>query len=464
VHPESYKYLSFLSLLGDLVLLNAFFVAGHWFYAHPDPLTADRILFYVYLILVWLVLGTVFGLYEHKGNETYWQIITGYIKVIVFFFVLFLLYFQINTFNYYGRDTIKYLFPTYSAVLLLWNIGLNSVFQAHQRAHRSRQVLVIGQRDMATRLCAFFDQSLDEGYRCLGWVHTGTSEDIGCLGRFDNLPGFLEQNRIDEVFVIISDLNGTQRDLLAEWLDDHPVKVRMVTDFGKLYYHSIEMQQWGDVPVLTLHPGPLGIWYNQLIKRAFDLLFSILVILLVLSWLTLLVYVLDRILDRKGVFFTQDRTSLNGKTFRIIKYQSMRPNEEADTRQAVEGDARITRMGGFMRRTSLDELPQFINVFLGNMSVVGPRPHMLAHTAAYRKQVKGYMHRHLVKPGLTGLAQVRGYRGEVREVGDIEKRVALDMAYIRNWSFWLDVRLIFATVWMVIRQLMRLPVQKHPSA
>jgi lipopolysaccharide/colanic/teichoic acid biosynthesis glycosyltransferase len=142
----------------------------------------------------------------------------------------------------------------------------------------------------------------------------------------------------------------------------------------------------------------------------------------------------------------------------------MRPNEEADTRQAVEGDARITRMGGFMRRTSLDELPQFINVFLGNMSVVGPRPHMLAHTAAYRKQVKGYMHRHLVKPGLTGLAQVRGYRGEVRDVGDIEKRVALDMAYIRNWSFWLDVRLIFATVWMVIRQLMRLPVQKHPSA
>lgn len=446
-----------------MLLLNAFFVLGHWLWAHPEPVTAERILFYLYINIIWIVLGAFFGLYERKGYESTWEVAAGYIKAIVFFFVLFLLYFQVNTFNYFARDTIKYLFPAFSISVLAWNAGLNYSFQAHQRLYRTRQVLVIGQSEMGNRLCAYFSEQPDEGYQCLGWVQTGASEAPESLAYFDDLPRVLERHRIDEVFVVISDLSREQRDILAAWLDDFPVKVRMVTDFGKLYYHSIEMQQWGEVPVLTLHPGPLGFWYNQLLKRTFDLVFSALVIIFVLSWLTPLVYLLDCIFDRKGVFFVQDRTSLNGKTFRIIKYQSMRPNEQANTHQAVEGDARITRLGNFMRTTSLDELPQFINVFLGHMSVVGPRPHMLAHTASYRKQVKGYMHRHLVKPGLTGLAQIKGYRGEVRDVEDIEQRVARDMVYIRNWSFWLDMRIIFVTFWMVVSHLLRLLIPAQPN-
>ncbi|MBC6607117.1 sugar transferase [Hymenobacter sp. BT188] len=188
-----------------------------------------------------------------------------------------------------------------------------------------------------------------------------------------------------------------------------------------------------------------------LLKRVFDLTFSLLVVVLVLSWLVPVLGLLLKLESRGPVFFKQLRTGKNGKPFYCLKFRSMRLSSDADSRQASRGDNRITRIGAFIRKTSIDELPQFINVLRGDMSVVGPRPHMLQHTHEYAQRIAGFMDRHAVTPGITGWAQVKGYRGETRELQAMEKRVQADIWYLRNSSFQLDVQIVGLTIVQALR-------------
>ena len=186
--------------------------------------------------------------------------------------------------------------------------------------------------------------------------------------------------------------------------------------------------------------------WNQFLKRGFDIVVSLCFLCLVFPFLLLLVFVVTECTMPGKLFFVQKRTGLNGKTFKCYKFRSMRQNPESEERQATKGDDRVTRWGYIMRKTSLDETPQFINVLMGDMSIVGPRPHMLKHTDEFTEMVDGYMLRHQVKPGVTGWSQVNGYRGEIKKVEDIENRVKFDLWYIDHWSFFLDLRIIFKTM------------------
>jgi putative colanic acid biosynthesis UDP-glucose lipid carrier transferase len=186
--------------------------------------------------------------------------------------------------------------------------------------------------------------------------------------------------------------------------------------------------------------------WSQFLKRGFDIVVSLCFLCLVFPFLLLLVFVVTECTMPGKLFFVQKRTGLNGKTFKCYKFRSMRQNPHSEVRQATKGDERVTRWGYIMRKTSLDETPQFINVLMGDMSIVGPRPHMLKHTDEFTELVDGYMLRHQVKPGVTGWSQVNGYRGEIRRVEDIKNRVKYDLWYIDNWSFFLDIRIIFQTM------------------
>jgi putative colanic acid biosynthesis UDP-glucose lipid carrier transferase len=187
-------------------------------------------------------------------------------------------------------------------------------------------------------------------------------------------------------------------------------------------------------------------------KRLFDVAFALVVAIALLSWLIPLIAVLIKAESKGPVFFRQLRTGKDGKAFYCFKFRSMRVNADSDTKQASRGDARVTRVGAYLRKTSLDELPQFINVLLGEMSIVGPRPHMLAHTEEYSQAIHNFMDRHLGMPGITGLAQVSGYRGETRELSAMAKRVNADVYYLQNQSFWLDVKIILLTVQQALRK------------
>ncbi|MGI4886625.1 MAG: exopolysaccharide biosynthesis polyprenyl glycosylphosphotransferase [Janthinobacterium lividum] len=186
-------------------------------------------------------------------------------------------------------------------------------------------------------------------------------------------------------------------------------------------------------------------------KRLFDIAFALLVLLLLLSWLIPLMALIIKLESKGPAFFKQLRTGKDNQPFYCFKFRSMHVNNEANHKQASKGDARITRVGAFMRKTNIDELPQFLNVLLGEMSIVGPRPHMLKHTEEYSQVVHGFMERHTVTPGITGLAQVRGFRGETKETIAMAKRVKIDVWYIRNWSFLLDLKIVVLTVVQAIK-------------
>jgi putative colanic acid biosynthesis UDP-glucose lipid carrier transferase len=201
-----------------------------------------------------------------------------------------------------------------------------------------------------------------------------------------------------------------------------------------------------NIPIIARREEPLRSAWNQLAKRLFDLIFSGLVLLLVFPWIYILVAIFIKIQSPGPVFFKQERTGLDGKVFKCFKFRSMKVNKDADKIQATKDDPRKFPFGNLMRKTNIDELPQFINVFLGDMSVVGPRPHMLKHTEEYSKLINRFMVRHLAKPGITGLAQVSGFRGETKYIDQMEGRVKKDIEYIENWTFWLDIKIIIKTV------------------
>ena len=192
--------------------------------------------------------------------------------------------------------------------------------------------------------------------------------------------------------------------------------------------------------------SPLDCLGNRLLKRAFDFVCSLVFLCTLFPVLVIIVAIMTESTMPGRLFFVQKRTGWRGRTFRCIKFRTMRASADADTRQATRTDARITKWGHIMRKTNLDEMPQFLNVLMGDMSIVGPRPHMVKHTDEYRKLIDKYMVRHMIKPGITGLAQVSGYRGQTEELWQMEKRVEYDVKYIESWTLSLDIKIIVRTI------------------
>ncbi len=191
--------------------------------------------------------------------------------------------------------------------------------------------------------------------------------------------------------------------------------------------------------------------FSHFFKRLFDILFSLFIIVFVFSWLFPILAILIKLESRGAVFFVQTRTGLHNEHFKCYKFRSMYINTEAHIKQATRNDNRVTRIGAFMRKTSLDELPQFFNVLKGDMSIVGPRPHMVHHTEKFSQITDQYRKRHLFKPGITGWAQISGLRGEIKNTEAVLKRVEADIWYLKNWSFLLDIRIIFLTFWIMLK-------------
>ncbi len=216
-----------------------------------------------------------------------------------------------------------------------------------------------------------------------------------------------------------------------------------VTNF---LYKKPRLVDYDTVPMLKIQLQPLNFWYNRWIKRIFDIVLSLLVIVLVLSWLIPILSLIKFVSGEKGLLFVQQRSGYKNRPFNIVKFRTMKKNGFSDTVPATRDDKRITKIGKFLRRTSIDELPQFFNVLIGNMSVIGPRPHINQHHKEYRSIVNKFMIRHTVKPGITGYAQVNGHRGEIRGIKDMKERIEFDIAYIEKWSVWLDVKIFLLTI------------------
>lgn len=256
---------------------------------------------------------------------------------------------------------------------------------------------------------------------------------------------------IQELYVVVQPKYITDLNHFFELADKYCLRLKFVPDFSMLSKGKFNASSYHNFQVLKPRHEPLQKSFNRFVKRAFDIVFSLLVIILVLSWLFPILAFLIKKQSKGPVLFKQLRTGKKNQPFWCYKFRSMCVNTVSDSKQAQKEDDRVTAIGKFIRKTSLDELPQFFNVLLGDMSVVGPRPHMLKHTEDYNDLIHNFMVRHFVKPGITGLAQVSGHRGETKEVIDMKRRVKADIDYVLNWSLIKDIKICFLTIIITLK-------------
>ncbi len=321
--------------------------------------------------------------------------------------------------------------------------------KARSNKRNTKRIIFIGNEPTISKLFTTLSHPA-YGYDIVGAFFDGkaTEEELQKkrLGNIDQIYEWLSNHSdIHEVYGYFPKEQQGLINIISKFCDNHLIRFYYVPAIdiynGKISFHFVE-----DIPVIARREEPLSDPMNKIIKRGFDLLCSTLFLVLVFPWIYIIVGIIIKITSPGPIFFIQDRTGLNGKIFRCYKFRSMKVNDDADKVQATKDDPRKYPFGDFMRRTNIDELPQFINVFLGNMSIVGPRPHMLRHTEEYSRLINRFMVRHLAKPGITGLAQVSGFRGETKHIEDMEGRIKQDIKYIENWTFLLDIKIMVKTI------------------
>ena len=304
-----------------------------------------------------------------------------------------------------------------------------------------RKTIIIGNNDSVNELKKFFIAQKELGYENRKTFNFKSPDELD----LDECFNFIKTRNIDEVYCSANELSENQIKLLIQFCENNFKILKFISERGGLLSKKLKTDTYGLSTVQSLREMPLSNDYNTFLKRLFDIIFSFLVITLLLSWLTPLIALLIKLESSGPVFFKQTRNGIKYKEFTCFKFRSMIENSDADIQQATKNDLRVTRLGKILRKTSLDELPQFFNVLIGDMSVVGPRPHMTRENERYSKTVNKFMVRHFVKPGITGLAQVKGYRGEIETEEDIVNRVKYDIYYLENWSLLLDLNIVFLT-------------------
>jgi putative colanic acid biosysnthesis UDP-glucose lipid carrier transferase len=315
-----------------------------------------------------------------------------------------------------------------------------------------KRILILGYSPQARKLAAFLEKEFFN-INIVGFVDDKKFDPLeSAYPIFQDLENALNITKdlgVNEVYSTIMPENNSKVYKLMQQADKELIRFKVVPDFSYFINRPVFIEYIRHIPVLTIRREPLENVNNRFKKRTFDIIFSLFVTIFILSWLIPLLGLFIYLESPGPILFVQQRSGKNNIPFGCYKFRSMRPNVESNSKQATRGDNRVTRIGRFMRKTSLDEFPQFLNVLKGEMSIVGPRPHMLKHTEDYSAMEDQYMIRQFLKPGITGWAQVNGYRGEITELYHIKKRVEYDLWYLENWDLWLDLRIIFQTVYNV---------------
>lgn len=444
--PAYHNRLSqFLVLLGDMLLLNAAFFAAAWqrFADLPffnTPYYNYYVQLWLILNLLWLVLSLVFRTYEAALKPEPRQSVARTLNVFVsHLFVVLLLLVALQRGEQYSRLFFVYFYTGVFVSILPWHfLYLRFLRSFRRRSKPLRSVLLAG-----------YGRAFDDFIQLVGrnpelGISVERSFRLDRADELQALPAYLGQTESEEIFVALNP-DHPQFSELYRLADQHLLHFRALPDLGMPPMKSLQIDFYEQIPVLSFRPEPLQLWHNRWLKRANDVLIASVLLLISLPTLFPLLAIGVRLSGPGPIFFKQARSGYRGEVFTIYKFRSMVLNADSDTHQAQAQDGRITPFGRWIRAWHLDELPQLFQVLKGEMSLVGPRPHMLAHTEEYRNIVSRYMLRHLVKPGLTGLAQVQGYKG-AHDLAGMEARVQADVYYLENWSLLFDYTIILRTL------------------
>lgn len=444
-------------VLLDILALNLALVVVHYFSGTAD--TADSVAyFFNYWLLFnlsWMAVSWFGDLYHERNILSYHAFFQKTLKLYPVWLCMVLFYFFFVPDAYLTRSflllSITGFFTGLMTIRLLYSV-IRDYFKKSR--HLINNVIILGYNEVAKKMALYLEA---EGIntRVVGFSENYSNvKELSFFPIVSQIPDTITVSKelnVTEVYSTISPEQNKEVYALMEQADKECVHFRFIPDFSYFIKKPVFVEYFNDMPVLSIRHEPLEDVGNRFIKRALDLAVSSFVILFILSWLIPLIGLLIYIESPGPIFFAQKRSGKNNRLFSCLKFRSMHINKDSDSKMATKGDARITRIGRFLRKSNLDEFPQFINVWKGEMSLIGPRPHMIKHTQDFSNIVHEYMVRQFLKPGITGWAQTHGYRGEIRSDEDIMMRVAYDIWYLENWTLWLDIRIIFLTVYNMFK-------------
>lgn len=453
----------FLQLLLDIVfiiILFFYFLKIQYYHLGIYVVSLKELLDAHYKVLILLLMSWYFislktHLYEIKRNTGIGIILKNNIFQIILFGVITFFVSGLKKDDLFSNKVTIYFLIS----LFLITFFIRVVLFLFLKIYRSLggnyiRVIFVDENNNTLSFIKFLSKRKDYGYVNCGSFLANIKDDIKKNKyKFDleKLKSFILE---EEILIIFFSLNGklshSVHDELVVLAQKLHIEIRFIPSTLYNSFYSLDLEYYDTYPILLFKKFPLDDFWNQFIKRLFDILFSLFVIIFILSWLYPLIAIAILLESGKPVIYAQKRVGLGGNIFYCYKYRTMKNSEDNDIKATVKDDSRVTQLGRILRKSSLDEMPQFFNVLKGNMSVVGPRPHMVVQDNYYNDLLLRYSRRHHVKPGITGLAQVKGFRGEINSREDMQKRIIADIYYVRKWTFYLDMIIILRTVFKTI--------------
>ena len=457
VNQQLEKYLQTVLLILDLIILNLFYVLCFEIINKNIGLFSlnTYLLFWTISNVLWIILSFIMRTYSDKIILSFEYFTKRTILVYLLWIIAIMFYLFFSRQLEISRLFIVATIASFGFGLLVNRfiyLGLNGYLKKSN--YLIKKVLILGYNETAKKLAKYFEEdSLNT--QLIGYIENEENihelSNYPILAEINDTLKVAKEGNVNEIFSTITPEQNKDIYNLMYQSEKECIRFKIVPNLSVFITREVHIEYFGELPILSLRSEPLDDVGNRIKKRVLDIIVSLLVVIFILSWLVPLLGVLIFIESGFPIFFKQLRTGKNKKPFYCLKFRSMKSNKDAHFKQATQNDERITKIGKFIRKTSLDEFPQFINVLRGEMSLVGPRPHMVKHTSDYSKLVDDYMVRQFIKPGITGWAQINGYRGEITNPEQIEARVNKDLWYLENWTLWLDIQILFLTLYQMFK-------------
>ena len=405
------------------------------------------------IVFLWLITVVYTKSYNIGRGVSYLNTARLALKSI---FILFSVVAIANLFVNYYTFSIKSIFfalSIFTTSIITFRMLTHFILDSYRSyGGNITNVAIFGYDKMGKNFYRTLRQYPHLGYRSNGIFSLKTKKskisDIPNLGSLNIF--YKNYNQFQEIFISTKIPYSVQKDLI-DFCDKKFIPVKLLPELVNYDFKNFFIKKLYNIPVIEVNQLPLDIWYNQIFKRVFDIIFSLFVLIFFVSWMYLIFGLIIKLQSKGPVLFLQKRHGVGGKVFKCFKFRTMISNNEEDTKFADNNDVRLTKFGKFLRISALDEMPQFINVLFGDMSVVGPRPHPIKLNNEFSNQIDKFNKRHQFKPGITGLAQVQGFRGKVYNFYDMSSRVKLDRYYFKNWSIFFDLKICLKTIFGILR-------------
>ncbi len=400
--------------------------------------------------VVWTVTFFYSRLHKLERNDSIQETVNRVVLAITASLAVIFAIWVLGRTYYFSREHLFFTYILFSTLIIAWRVVFILLIRYYRtKGFNIRNVVLVGSNDVSNALKEYMIVNPGFGYVVKGLFTQDQHDDK--TGDVNDVFNYCQQNTVDIIFCCTTELTSNKVREIVNYAENNLIKIHLISSFSRFSAKSVAINKIGDIPIINITSIPLDSKINQYVKRAFDIIFSTIVMITILSWLIPLIGILIKLESNGGIFFMQNRHGKDNQLFLCYKFRTMVVNNLSDSKQATKNDPRITKVGAVLRKTSIDEIPQFINVFLGDMSVVGPRPHPIKLNEEFAGRIDRFFQRHAVKPGITGLAQAKGFRGETSKFNDMYGRVKLDRFYVKNWSLFLDLKIILLTIISIIK-------------